>query len=62
MQTLSSKTRGDDKGWVYRQVNSSGQPTGKLIQYHPGSVRHFEGNPYWKVSNGTSTFRFPAGN
>ena len=62
VNSVMTKTRGADKGWVYRQVNASGQPTGKLIQYHPGSVRHFEGNPYWKVSNGSSTFRFPAGN
>ncbi len=62
VNSVMTKTRGADKGWVYRQVNASGQPTGKLIQYHPGSVRHFGGNPYWKVSNGTSTFRFPAGN
>jgi len=55
-----TKTRGADKGWVFRQVNSQGQPTGRLIQYHPGSRRHLGGNPYWKISDGTNTFRFPA--
>ncbi|WP_026703622.1 RHS repeat-associated core domain-containing protein [Flavobacterium soli] len=55
-----TKTRGADKGWVLRQVNSRGQETGKLIQYHPGSRRKYNGAPYWKVSDGTDTYRFPA--
>lgn len=57
---IMRKTRGSDKGWVLRQVNSKGQETGKLIQYHSGSRRHFGGKPYWKVSDGKNTFRFPA--
>ncbi|RYD53623.1 MAG: hypothetical protein EOP52_05675 [Sphingobacteriales bacterium] len=60
VNSVMRKTRGTDKGWVLRQVNNKGQETGKLIQYHPGSRRHFGGNPYWKVSDGASTFRFPA--
>jgi len=40
-----TKTRGTDKGWVLRQVNGRGQETGRLIQYHPGSRRHFGGAP-----------------
>lgn len=56
---IMRKTRSSDKGWVLRQVNSKGQETGKLIQYHPGSRRHFGGEPYWKVSDGKNTFRYP---
>ncbi|MEE4001807.1 RHS repeat-associated core domain-containing protein, partial [Tenacibaculum sp. FZY0031] len=59
INSVMKRTRGTDKGWVFRQVNSKGQPTGKVIQYHPGSRRHFGGNPYWKVSNGTTTTRIP---
>ncbi|MCF3107875.1 RHS repeat-associated core domain-containing protein [Niabella sp. CC-SYL272] len=62
VNSVMTKTRGADKGWVLRQVNSRGQETGRLIQYHPGSRRHFGGAPYWKVSNGANTFRFPAAN
>lgn len=54
------RTRGSDKGWGYRQVNSSGQETGKLIQYHPGTHRHFNGAPYWMVSDGTNVFYYVA--
>lgn len=54
------RTRGTDKGWVLRQVNNRGQETGRLIQYHPGSRRHYGGAPYWKVSDGHKTVRFPA--
>lgn len=62
MNSFMRKTRGTDKGWVLRQVNSRGQETGKLIEYHPGTHRHFGGKPYWKVSDGTRTTRFPAAN
>ncbi|MFC3357011.1 hypothetical protein [Sphingobacterium zeae] len=62
VNSVMTKTRGADKGWVLRQVNSRGQETGRLIQYHPGSRRHFGGAPYWKVSDGANTFRFPAAN
>ncbi len=60
VNSTMKKARGVDKGWVLRQVNRKGQPTGRLIQYHPGSRRHFSGNPYWKVSDGANVFRFPA--
>jgi hypothetical protein len=60
VNSVMNKTRGTDKGWVYRQVNSSGQETGKLIQYHPGTQRHFNGAPYWKVSDGNTVFRYTA--
>jgi hypothetical protein len=60
VNSTMTKTRGVDKGWVFRQVNANGQPTGRLIQYHPGTHRHFGGNPYWKVSDGANVFRFLA--
>ncbi|NBA86190.1 hypothetical protein GVN16_10485 [Emticicia sp. CRIBPO] len=62
VNSVMTKTRGSDKGWVLRQVNNRGEETGRLIQYHPGSRRHFGGAPYWKVSDGANTFRFPAAN
>jgi len=60
VNSIMTKTRGEDKGWGLRQVNENGQPTGKLIQYHPGSRRHYQGKPYWKVSDGVETNRFKA--
>lgn len=45
-------------GWVLREMNQTGTNfTGRIIQYHPGTPRHFDGNPYWKVSSGNGTFR-----
>ena len=47
-------------GWVLREVNHNGSEfTGRMIQYHPGTPRHFGGAPYWKVSSGNGTFRIP---
>ncbi|WP_312314134.1 hypothetical protein [Empedobacter brevis] len=41
------------KGWTLRQLNPRGTDyTDLYIQYHPGTPRHFNGNPYWKVSSG----------
>ncbi len=37
-------------GWTFRETNAAGNLTGRMIQYHPGSSRHFRGAPYWKVS------------
>jgi RHS repeat-associated protein len=38
-------------GWVFRELNAAGTDfTGRMIQYHPGTSRHFGGRPYWKVS------------
>ena len=54
-------TRSSDKGWVFKKINTFGNPTGHRIQYHPGSRRHFGGNPYWKISNGNTVTRVPAG-
>ncbi|WP_228457872.1 RHS repeat domain-containing protein [Chryseobacterium candidae] len=47
-------------GWVLREMNQTGNDfTGRMIQYHPGTPRHFNGMPYWKVSSGNGTFRIP---
>lgn len=48
------------EGWVLREMNSTGTDyTGRMIQYHPGTPRHFNGMPYWKVSTGTEIIRIP---
>ena len=50
---VMTKTRSADKGWTMHQLNSRGtEVTDLYIQYHPGTSRHFNGNPYWKVSSG----------
>lgn len=47
-------------GWVLREMNQSGKDfTGRMIQYHPGTPRHFGGASYWKISSGNGTFRIP---
>ncbi len=48
------------EGWVFREMNKRGTDfTGRMIQYHPGTPRHFGGAPYWKVSSGSGTVRIP---
>jgi hypothetical protein len=48
-------------GWVFREMNASGTGfSGRMIQYHPGTHRHFARAPYWKVSGpGQGTIRIP---
>ncbi|BFM49515.1 hypothetical protein THO17_16780 [Marinomonas sp. THO17] len=55
------KTRSTDKGFTLRELNKKGTDyTDRYIQYHPGSRRHVDGQPYWKVSSGSDgTVRFP---
>jgi len=56
-----NKGRNAGKGWTYRQLNSRGTDfTDKFIQYHPGTHRHFNGKPYWKISSGRGIFKFLA--
>lgn len=54
--------RSKGEGWMLREMNSKGTDyTGRMIQYHPGSSRHYSGSPYWKASSGTGgTIRYPA--
>jgi RHS repeat-associated protein len=40
-------------GWVLREYGANGQPTGRMIQWHPGGGHHGAA-PYWKVSSGTT--------
>ncbi|MCX8525692.1 hypothetical protein OF897_17390 [Chryseobacterium formosus] len=41
------------EGWMFRELNKAGTDyTVRIIQYHPGSPRHFDRQAYWKVSNG----------
>ena len=37
-------------GWVLRQYDSDGQPTGRMIRWHPGGGHHGPG-PYWRVTS-----------
>lgn len=38
---------------MLREMNSkSTDVTDKMIQYHPGAPRHFNGKPYWKALSG----------
>ncbi|BAC89375.1 hypothetical protein [Gloeobacter violaceus] len=43
------------QGWVLREYNLEGQPTGRMIRWHPGGGRHGP-QPYWRVNtfNGKS--------
>lgn len=61
VQGTLNQGRSAGKGWMLREMNSKGTDyTGRMIQYHPGTPRHFNGEPYWKVSSGTGgTERYP---
>ena len=51
-------------GWVLRELNRRGDNfTDRMIQYHPGTWRHFDGKAYWKVSEipNQRPVRVPAG-
>jgi len=40
------------QGWLLREYGANGQPTGRLIQWHPGNSTYHGPSPYWKVSSG----------
>jgi RHS repeat-associated protein len=40
------------QGWVLREYSANGNPTGRLIRWHPGGGHHGP-TPYWRVSSGT---------
>ncbi|WP_437544792.1 RHS repeat-associated core domain-containing protein [Sorangium sp. So ce367] len=44
------------QGFMLRQYNSGGKPTGRMIQWHPGGGHHGP-QPYWKVNAGHSPVR-----
>ncbi|MDL2214721.1 hypothetical protein LJC00_00845 [Dysgonomonas sp. OttesenSCG-928-M03] len=54
--------RNQGQGWTLRELNSQKTDyTDKYIQYSPGSRRHFNGDPYFKISSGKiGTTRYPA--
>ncbi len=57
---MRRSTTNPNGGWVLREMNKAGTDfTGRMIQYHPGTSRHFGGAPYWKVSSGSGTVRIP---
>ncbi len=57
---MRRSTTNPNGGWVLREMNKTGTDfTGRMIQYHPGTSRHFGGAPYWKVSSGSGTVRIP---
>jgi len=48
---MRHSTTHPEGGWVFREMNAGGTDfTGRMIQFHPGTSRHFGGSPYWKVS------------
>lgn len=47
---MRKSTTNPNGGWVLREITGSNL-TGRNIQFHPGTHRHFNGNPYWKVSS-----------
>ncbi|WP_284085040.1 RHS repeat domain-containing protein [Acinetobacter haemolyticus] len=61
VEGIMKRTRSADKGFTLRELAPDGKNvTDRYIQYHPGSVRHYNGNPYWKISSGKNgTTRFP---
>ncbi len=38
------------EGWTLREVGENGEPTGRVIRYHPGGGHHGP-EPYWRVSS-----------
>jgi RHS repeat-associated protein len=38
------------QGWILREYDARGVPTGRMIQWHPGGGHHGP-SPYWKVSS-----------
>lgn len=42
----------EGEGWILREYGPKGEPTDKMIQWHPGGGRHSP-DPYWKVSSGS---------
>ncbi|RLC15620.1 MAG: hypothetical protein DRI57_12600 [Deltaproteobacteria bacterium] len=51
VETLG-KGKHKGQGWMLRQYGgANGEPTGRMIQWHPGGGHHGP-HPYWKVSDG----------
>lgn len=39
------------KGWVLREYTAKGDPTGRMMRWHPGGGHHGP-DPYWRVTGG----------
>ncbi|WP_176722410.1 hypothetical protein [Candidatus Thiosymbion oneisti] len=50
------------KGWVLREYSPQGNPTGRMVRWHPGGGHHGP-NPYWRVTSptGGKSPNIPAG-
>jgi hypothetical protein len=44
------------QGFMLRQYSPSGEPTGRMVQWHPGGGHHGP-QPYWKINNGNGPVR-----
>lgn len=40
----------EGQGWVLREYDDAGNPTGRVIRWHPGGGQHGP-DPYWRVSS-----------
>jgi hypothetical protein len=38
------------QGWVLREFNDTGMPTGRMLRWHPGGGHHGP-SPYWRVNS-----------
>jgi hypothetical protein len=38
------------QGWLLREYNDRGNPTGRMIRWHPGGGHHGQ-DPYWRVTD-----------
>lgn len=39
------------QGWVLREYTAAGNPSGRMMRWHPGGGHHGP-NPYWRVTGG----------
>ncbi|MGH9826464.1 MAG: RHS repeat-associated core domain-containing protein, partial [Blastocatellia bacterium] len=58
-ETMRHSQSNPGGGWLFREYSQNGQPSGRMIQFHPGGGHHGP-LPYWKVSSATGgTVRIP---
>ncbi|MCP4967627.1 MAG: hypothetical protein GY926_20640 [bacterium] len=38
------------QGWVLREYTTAGDPTGRMLRWHPGGGRHGP-DPYWRATD-----------
>lgn len=49
VETLRRGSR-SGTGWVLREYDEHGSPTGRMLRWHPGGGHHGAG-PYWRVTS-----------